>query len=69
MRCKVVRSPKTQKPFLSLPTAFRHGVTLPVIEYEDVTKWKEKAKLMLKEFRKLVGDEYFFYGKTLREKK
>jgi hypothetical protein len=69
IRAKVIRSPKTRLPFLSLPVAFGWGSSIAIVEYEDNDTWKQRAKAMLKEFRRLVGDDYFENGKTLREKK
>lgn len=57
---KIVRNPETKEPFASLPTAYKQGLIKQVVRYPDKGDWLRVAKKCLQEFRKEVGDEYYY---------
>lgn len=56
---KVIRS-RRGHVFLAHQTAYRDGENIQTVEYPNRMYWNKLKKLLLEEFRRTVGEDYFF---------
>lgn len=71
LAAKVMREKESNRPYLSLPTCYRFrkgcekGVRVHIINYPRPEIWRKKRQELLGEFRRQVGDDYFYSASPL----
>lgn len=60
IRIRMVRDRTTGVPFAVLPTSVKGGSCVQVVRYKNKEHWTRLAKKATENFRKVVGESYFY---------